>query len=229
MNLGIMQPYFLPYIGYFQLINAVDKYIIYDDVQFIKGGWINRNNILLNGDKFMFNLILNGASTNKLINEITVSTNQSKLLKTIENSYKKAICFEKVFPIVISIFKYNDKNLAKFIGNSIVEVCNYLNLNTEIIYSSELNKNNNSKGQDRIVSICELLKADIYINAIGGQKLYNKETFKSSNIDLKFLKSNLICYPQFTNEFVPFLSILDIMMFNSIEKIKSILDNFELI
>ena len=224
-----MQPYFLPYIGYFQLINAVDKYVIYDDVQFIKGGWINRNNILLNGDKFMFNLILKGASPNKLINEITVNSDQSKLLKTIENSYKKALCFETVFPIVISIFKYNDKNLANFIGNSIVEVCNYLKINTEIIYSSKLNKINNSKGQDKIVRICDLLKADIYLNAIGGQKLYNKETFKSNNIDLKFLRSNLICYPQFRNEFVPFLSILDVMMFNSIEEIKCILDNYELI
>ena len=138
-----MQPYFLPYIGYWQLINAVDKYVIYDDVQYIKGGWINRNNLLLNGGKFTFNLILNGASPNKLINEITILSNQSKLLKTIESAYKRAPYFNTVFPIINQIVDFENKNLARFIGNSIIQICNYIDVKTEINFSSELQKRMN--------------------------------------------------------------------------------------
>ena len=229
MKLGIMQPYFLPYIGYFQLIKVVDKYVIYDDVNFIKGGWINRNNILVNGNKFMFNLILNGASSNKLINEIYISPNQSKLLKTIENSYKNSAYFEFVFPIIIRIFEYSDKNLAKFIGNSIVEICNYLNMDTEIVYSSELDKNDDLKGQDKVIDICKLLKVDSYINAIGGQELYCKDNFKREGINLQFLKSNLVHYTQFRNEFISGLSILDVIMFNSPDDTNEMIKNFILL
>ena len=229
MKLAIMQPYFLPYIGYFQLIKAVDTFIIYDDVQFIKGGWINRNYLLLNDEKFMFNLILNGASANKLINEISVQSNQNKLLKTIYYSYNKAPYFESVFPIIKNILNYEDKNLSKFIGNSIIKICNYLKIDTEIHYSSALEKDNELKAQDKIIHICKLLNADTYINAIGGQKLYDKKVFNDSHIDLKFIKSNLTPYTQFKNEFIPCLSILDVMMFNSVDEINIILKNHELI
>ena len=229
MKVGIMQPYFLPYIGYWQLINAVDKYVLYDDVQFIKGGWINRNNLLLNGDKFMFNLILNSASPNKLINEISVHQNQSKLLKTIELSYKKAPQIKTVLPIINQIVDFENKNLAKFIGNSITQICNYLDIKTQIIYSSELQKDNELKGQDKVISICKALKATEYLNAIGGQELYSKETFKVNDIRLEFIKTEQIEYKQFSNQFIPWLSILDILMFNSKEEINKMIINFTLI
>jgi len=229
MKLAIMQPYFIPYIGYFQLIKAADTFLIYDDVQFIKGGWINRNYMLLNGSKFMFNLILKGASANKLINEISVQPNQNKLLKTIYHSYNKAPYFESAFPVIENILNYEDKNLAKFIGNSIITICNYSEIDTKIIYSSELEKNNELKAQEKIIHICKLLDADTYINAIGGQELYDKETFKQACIDLKFIKNNSTPYTQFKNEFIPGLSILDVMMFNSVEEINKMLDDYELI
>lgn len=229
MKLAIMQPYFMPYIGYFQLINAVDKFVIYDDVQFIKGGWINRNYLLLNDEKFMFNLILNGASANKLINEITVQVNQNKLIKTIYYSYNKAPYFKTVISLIENILNYEDKNLAKFIGNSIINICDYLKIHTAILYSSMLSKNNELKAQDKVISICKLLNADTYINAIGGQELYDKETFNRDNIQLKFIKSNLSSYKQFKNEFVPWLSIIDVMMFNSVDEINEMLDNYEFI
>jgi len=126
MKIGIMQPCFFPYIGYFQLINSVDKYVIYDDVQFIKGGWINRNNILLNGERHRINLLLSGASSNKSINEVEVQSNQVKLIKTIESAYKKAPTFDKVFPVLLNILEYGGKNLGEFLGNSIKEFCNYM-------------------------------------------------------------------------------------------------------
>jgi hypothetical protein len=209
-----MQPYIFPYIGYFQLINAVDVFVIYDDVQFIKGGWINRNHLLLKGDKFLFNLIINGASSNK---------------RTIENSYKKAPFFESVFPLLVSIIMSYDKCLSMFIRNSIIEICNYINIGTEILISSELNKNNNLKGQDKVVAICKLLNSDEYINSIGGQKLYSKEFFLNNNIQLFYLQSNEINYQQFNGNFISNLSIIDVLMFNAPNTIHKMLNNYELI
>lgn len=229
MKLGIMQPYFLPYIGYFQLINAVDKYVIYDDVQYIKGGWINRNFILLNGERFLINLLLSGASSNKTINEIEVQSNQVKLKKTIESAYKKAPMFDKVFPVLTNIMEYEKKELGQFLGNSIKELCNYMSINTELIYSSKIEKDNTLKAQDKVMQICNILKADKYLNAIGGQALYNKDDFKKQNIELHFLNSSSKPYTQFNNEFVPYLSIVDVLMFNSVEKVKDILNDYNIL
>jgi len=224
-----MQPYFLPYIGYWQLMNVVDKYVIYDDVNYINKGWINRNNILLNKQSFLFTLNLLGRSQNKLINKISVDTNQTKLIKTFEIAYKKAPFFDDTFHFVKHIFEYNDKNLANFVGNSIIKIANYLGLKTKFIYSSEINKDCSLKGQEKILNICNVLQATEYINAIGGIELYSKEMFKEQGIELKFIKSKPIEYKQFNNEFVPWLSILDIMMFNPVDEIRKMLDNYELL
>jgi hypothetical protein len=211
-------------------MKAVDKYVIYDDVQFIKGGWINRNRILLNETDFLFNLILSGASSNKLINEIWIADNQSKLLRTIETAYKKAPFFPNVFSLIENIIGYEDKNLAKFIGNSLIQIANYLNFETQFIYSSDIKeKDCLLKAKEKIINICSVLNATEYINAIGGIDLYDKIDFEKNNIKLWFLKAKSIEYKQFKNQFIPNLSILDVLMFYSAEKINAMLDNFELI
>jgi hypothetical protein len=229
MTIAIMQPYFFPYIGYWQLINAVDTFVIYDDVNFIKKGYINRNSILVGGKSQKFTLELIGASQNKLINEIAVGNNSKKLLKTIEMSYKKAPYFESVFPLIESILNNEEKNLAKYLGYSLKKISNYLKIDTNIIYSSDIEKDNSLKAQDKILDICDILQADKYINAIGGQELYNKDDFKSKDIELNFLDTDLIEYKQLKNEFVPYLSIIDIMMFNSKDEIKKMLVRYELV
>ncbi|NRT70249.1 WbqC family protein [Clostridium beijerinckii] len=232
MKLGIMQPYFFPYIGYWQLMNAVDKYVIYDDVNFIKGGWINRNRILMNGEGKMVNIQMNGASPNKLINEVEVAGSQiynKKLLKTIESCYKKAPYYSSTFPIIEDIITKSEGNLAKYLEYSIRKICEHLSINTEIIISSTINKNNNLKGQDKVIEICKKLEADEYYNAIGGQDLYSYEDFKSWDVKLKFLKTGAVKYKQFNNEFVANLSILDVMMFNSREDINNMLGQYELL
>lgn len=229
MKLGIMQPYFLPYIGYWQLINAVDKYVIYDDVNFINKSWINRNNILLNGDKHQINLLLTEASQNKLINQVAIQDNQTKLIRTIELNYKKAPMFLQVFPLFLHIMEYPDKNLAKFIGNSIVEIARYLSIETEFIYSSTLDKDNTLRAQDKILNICKLLNANKYINAIGGADLYSKDDFNKVGIELSFLETKIEPYKQFKNEFVPYLSLLDVMMFNDVESINIMFNKYNLI
>lgn len=232
MKLGIMQPYFLPYIGYWQLMNAVDKYVIYDDVNFIKGGWINRNRILMNGQAKMINLKMNGASPNKLINEVEVAGDviyNKKLLKTIENCYKKAPYCADVYPIIENIVNQDDKNLARYLEFIIKQICEYLSIKTELVISSSLNKNNELRGQDKVIEICKVLGANEYYNAIGGQELYSNEEFVSHGIKLSFLKTEVEEYKQYKNEFVSNLSIIDVMMFNSIEDIKKMFNQFQLL
>ncbi|MBU3127163.1 WbqC family protein [Clostridium tagluense] len=232
MKLGIMQPYFFPYIGYWQLMNAVDKYVIYDDVNFIKGGWINRNQILMNGEGKMINMQMYNASPNMLINEVGVLGNPSynkKLLRTIESCYKKAPQYANAFPVIESIINQDEKNLARYLEYSIRQICTYLSIDIEIIVSSTIDKNNDLRGQDKVIEICKELGADEYFNAIGGQDLYSYEDFAAEEIKLSFLKTETVEYQQFKDEFVPNLSIIDVMMFNSIEDIKNKLQIYEIL
>jgi hypothetical protein len=226
MKVAIMQPYFFPYIGYFQLINAVDTFVVYDDVNFIKKGWINRNNILVNNEQFLFTVALKSASQNKLINQISIDENSSwriDLLKTIKLAYSKAPFFEQVFPLIQDIITKDEINISKLIIYSLNKICGFLSIKTNIIISSEIEKNNNLKGQDKIIEICKKLNATNYINASGGIALYDKNVFLDNNITLDFIKSSPIIYKQFENTFVPYLSIIDLMMFNSVEKINKFL------
>lgn len=232
MKLAIMQPYFFPYIGYFQLINSVDVFVIYDDVNYIKKGWVNRNNILVNATGFLFSVPLLEVSQNKFINQINIEENtnwKNNLLKTITLSYKKAPFYDNVFPVIENIITQEEQNLAKFVTYSLKKICDFLSIETTILISSEIQKNNDLKGQDKIIEICKKLKADNYINAIGGTELYDKEAFVKSKLSLNFIKPNTIIYSQFKNEFIPWLSIIDVMMFNSPEQIKSFLIQYDLI
>jgi len=231
MKIGIMQPYFFPYIGYWQLINAVKKYIIYDDVQYIKGGWINRNRIFVGGEPKLINLLMNGASPNKLINEINTPDNivhKNKLLKTIRHSYSKSPYFNSIYPVIESIILFKEEVLSLYLKNSIEIIANYLEMNTEFILSSDINKDNKLQGQDKILQICKILGATEYYNAIGGKGLYSVEDFKNNGIGLKFLQTESIKYKQFDNGFIPNLSIIDVLMFNSREEVKKMLNLYTL-
>jgi hypothetical protein len=232
MKLGIMQPYFFPYIGYWQLINAVEKYVICDDVNFIKGGWVNRNKILINGKGKLINLRMHNASQNKFINQVEVLGNpvyNKELLKTLEICYKKAPHYEDVFPVIESIIKLDERNLARYLEFSIRRVCEYLSIGPDFIVSSTITKNCNLRRQDKVIEICKIIGADEYINAIGGQALYFPEDFAAQGIQLKFLKTGEIRYQQFKNKFVKNLSIIDVMMFNSIKEVKKMLEKYELL
>ncbi len=232
LKVAIMQPYFMPYIGYFQLINAVDEFIIYDDVNFINKGWINRNNILAIDKANLFTIPLIGASQNKLINEIEILNDgkwKQKLLKTIEQSYKKAPFFNEVYPILAEIVQSNESQLSAYIYNSITTICNYLKINTLITKSSSEFKNTDLKAQNRIIDICIKRNATQYINPIGGQELYQKEAFELHKIKLNFIKTNPINYHQFGKIFVPYLSIIDLLMFLDKSEIIEKLNEFELI
>lgn len=232
MCIGIMQPYFFPYIGYFQLVNAVDTFVIYDDVNYIKKGWITRNNILVNGKSFLFSISLDDVSQNKQINQITISDNtnwRNNLLKTIEFSYKKAPFFMTAFPLIQDIILNQEKKLSNYLFYSIQKISNYFAIETNFKISSEIKKNDDLRGQDKIIEIIKKLDAKKYINPIGGIELYEKEKFINNNIKLNFIKSNTINYTQFGNDFIPWLSIIDVMMFNSPERINGFLNEYELV
>lgn len=233
MKIAIMQPYFFPYLGYFQLISAVDKFIIFDDVQYIAKGWINRNRLLINGNIFLFTIPLEHASTNRNIRDIKLSNNgkwRIKLCQTIRQGYKKSKYFDQVIHLVEEvILDDNVDNISDIARKSLIVISKYLGIHTDIIYSSSVYENQHLRGQDRILNICKLEKADAYINATGGRLLYNRADFHQQAITLKFIESTLSRYNQpGQDEFIPGLSIIDVMMNNSIEDCKLLLDQYQL-
>jgi hypothetical protein len=229
MKLAIMQPYLFPYLGYFQLIRAVDALVIYDDVNYIKGGWINRNFILAQGNKQLITLPLQSASPNKLINQVEVGKQQNKLLKSIRHNYCKAPYFDVVYPMLEAAFTQQERNLSRFLEQELRKICTYLDLTPKWYLSSDLNKENSLRSQDKILAICEELGATHYINVSGGMTLYNHNVFKSRGMQLSFIQSKPVSYYQFGNEFVPNLSIIDVMMFNNKEQCTALLEEYELV
>jgi hypothetical protein len=226
-----MQPYFLPYIGYFQLMNAVDKYVIYDNIQYTKKGWINRNRILQNGKEALITIAVEKDSDYLDIKDRCISKNfdRKKLLNQIREPYRKAPYFEAVMSLAEDIVNYEERNLATYIFNSVDKVRNYLGIGAELVISSTINTDHSLKGRDKVIALCKSLDAKDYYNPIGGRALYNKEDFAKENINLSFLSANPIEYKQFSNKFVPWLSILDVMMFNPVEEIKGMLNEYKLI
>ncbi len=229
MILAIMQPYLFPYWGYFQLIHAADKFIFYDDVNYIKGGWINRNNILVNGRKHMYTVEVTGASSFKKINEIQLGRNMGKVLKTIEQAYNKAPYFQQAFPIVKRVFsnKNPEQSIAQLAIHSVTEVCTYLEIDTILETSSERYPyTRDSKGTKRLFKICKENLSHLYINTLAGSPIYSKKEFSEQNIELRFLDSLQFEYLQFVRDFTPHLSIIDVLMFNSRDKLQETLPDY---
>ena len=221
MKLAIMQPYFFPYIGYFQLIDSVDLFIIYDNIQYTKKGWVNRNRILQNNKDVVISLPLKKDSDFKCICDRMVSGdyNPRKLLNKIHGAYSRAPYFSQTFLLLEKILLYKEDNLFRFLRNSIVGVCEHLRLPTKIMTSSDTGIDHKFKGQEKVIAICEAVNANVYINAIGGKELYSKDEFQKRGIQLNFNHSQSFEYTQFGNEFIPQLSIIDVMMFVPIDDI----------
>ena len=231
MKLAIMQPYFLPYIGYFQLISAVDLFIVYDNIKYTKKGWINRNRILQNGKDMMFSLSLKSDSDFLDVREreLAADFNRDKLLNQFSGAYRRAPYFKQTFPLVEQIVRYEDTNLFRFLHYSIVKTCEYFGIATEIRISSEITIDHDLKSQDKVLAFCKSVGANTYVNAIGGMNLYSNETFREKGVDLKFIQSKSFEYMQFGDKFVPWLSIIDVMMFNPLDTIRTCIStNYEL-
>jgi hypothetical protein len=233
MKIAIMQPYVFPYIGYFQMIHAVDVFVFYNDVNFIKGGWVNRNRILFNNEAKYLNIPCKGISSYKPIKEIYINyslKDYNNILINIKQAYGKAPYFDKVFPMLERLIENRYNTISELAINSCIEISKYLNINTEFKVSSiDYPSSYGLERSTRLFNIIKQLDGDKYINAIGGQDLYNKDAFLNEGIELFFIKSNPIEYKQFNNEFVPWLSIIDVLMFNTVDEIQLMLEKYELI
>jgi hypothetical protein len=232
MKLAIMQPYFFPYIGYFQLIASVDRFIVYDNIKYTKRGWINRNRLLLNGKDALFSLPLKNDSDylNICNRELAEDFSRDKLLNQFMGAYRQAPYFKETFLLIEKIICNQDTNLFQYLYYSITNICNHLGLKTEIKKSSDFTIAPELKNQNKVLALCEASGADIYVNPIGGIDLYSKDVFLDGGVDLRFIQSFPLEYCQYGNSFVPWLSIIDVMMFNSTDTIQHYLTtSYELI
>lgn len=232
MTLAIMQPYFLPYIGYFQLIGAVDTFVIYDNIKYTKKGWVNRNRMLRNGEDVMFSLPLakDSDSLDIVERELAADFDSEKLLNQFKGAYSKAPHFDVTFPVLARIVRNEERNLFRYIHQSITELCDHLDLATEIRISSKIDIDHDLKSQDKVLALCKALGADSYVNTVGGLELYDRADFAAQNVALQFIEAKPFDYPQFAGPMVPWLSIADVLMFNPLDVVKDrIVNGYKLI
>ncbi len=232
LTLGIMQPYIFPYIGYFQYIAATEVFVLYNDVAFIKQGWVNRNQILVEGKAHLFSIPVRAISSFKKIKDTELQDEQyakwrKKFLITLKHQYKNAPCFSTTYPLIENILNASHQTINDLATKSILDICKCLGIGNNLLLSPDQFDNSHLEGEERIINICEKVNAGIYINPIGGINLYGKKNFAEKGIVLKFIKSKLPAYQQFNQDFVPSLSIIDVLMFNSIEQISNMLNEYE--
>ncbi len=231
MKVAIMQPYFFPYIGYWQLINIVDVFVIYDIGKFRPRGWINRNKIKLNGKEKYITIPIH-RSINLLIKDekiIDAKSFRRKTERMLIYSYGKSKYYEEVKNSIIEGIKTDTDDLTEYLISCIKKICELINIETKIVLASELPIAYGTDAVSRITDICCYYDADIYINPIGGVDIYRKEDFKQQGIELKFLRAKSITYNQREDPFLPNLSIIDVLMNCGIEKTKLLLGEYELV
>lgn len=231
MRVAIMQPYFFPYIGYWQLIHAADRFVIYDDVNYIKGGWINRNRFLINGEPAYITVPLCQSSPYKRICDIFLQPSpiwRDKLVRVVEITYRKSRYFSEVFPVVEKLIRHDRDNLADYLAHQLQTLSAFMGIRTEFVTTSRHYTNEHLSGQARVLDICKREGATHYINPQGGQTLYDHETFHGTGIDLCFIVMRSMPYKQRATRFVPYLSIIDALMEIGPIEIKHQLDTFEL-
>jgi hypothetical protein len=228
MKLAIMQPYLFPYIGYFQLVAAVDKFVFYDDVNFIKNGWINRNRLLLAGEVRYLTVPLRAASPFQKINQIATQGSgpwQKKMAESLRHSYRKAPFFEKISPIFSEVIFAQYDNIADMAKHSVLSIAQYLQLDTDFVLSSAVYGNTHLHSAERVIDICIREQASCYYNLPGGRQLYDAAAFASHGIDLHFIETKIEPYDQAKAAFQPGLSMLDVLMFNDVATVKAMLSD----
>ena len=231
MTLGIMQPYFLPYIGYWQLLASVDCFVLYDNVKYTKKGWINRNRFLRNGADAVFTLPLKRGSDflNIADRALADDFDPDTILNPFRETYRKAPFFRETFSLVEQIVAVSPRNLFEYLHQSIQRIATYLDIPTSLIVSSTIHIDQQLKADRKVLAICDALRATRYINSIGGRHLYSVAAFAAHDVELTFLQPRVVTYRQFGEPFVPNLSIVDVMMFNSKETVQAMLGEYDLV
>lgn len=235
MKIAGMQPYFFPYIGYWQLIHAVDVFIVYDDGKMITNGWIHRNRIL-NTDRqtpSTISLPLKDKSVNHKIFEIerTIDVrNVRKIIRALECTYNRAPHYEETMQLLRPLLTDEEPNMALYLTHCLQTICNYLGITTRFVISSTIDKTGLEHFMDKVERLGKTIGITDFINPIGGMEIYDKEEWKRHGLTLSFLhRRDSIRYQQFGEEFVPDLSIIDMLMFCSVDEIRKILDEYDIL
>lgn len=226
-----MQPYFLPYLGYWQVMSAVDRFVVYDNIQYTKKGWINRNRFLRNGADAYFTLPVKAGSAFLDIAERAIADDfePAAMLRQWASAYRNAPHFAEVFPVLEAIVTAPTRNLFEFLLNSIEATADHLGIRTPIVVSSRIAIDHDLRSEHKVIALCRALGANAYVNPIGGRDLYSRTEFAESGIELRFLQPRPADYPQFGGPFVPALSILDVLMFNSRNSVRRMLGDYDLV
>ena len=214
IRVGIMQPYFLPHLSYFQLIANTDYFCLHDKVKYTKQSWINRNRILVNGKIEYVTIPVKSSSDFDFIDEKLISKtfDRKSLIRKIDLNYRKSPNFDDVFPIVLEILNFSNSNLFEFLQHSIDKVCQYLQIETKIVKSSETGYDQNLSRSQMVIDICKKLQGETYINSQGGIELYESSDFMRNGIVLLFSKQKRFTYLNSIGEANSSLSILDTLM-----------------
>lgn len=230
MKLAIMQPYWFPYIGYWQLLSLADVFVIYDNIQYTKKGWVSRNRYLSNGKDEVFSIALTAGASDLDVRdrEISPSFDRQRVLRRLEGAYRRAPFFSAAFDLIQRLVNNPASNLFVYVNQSVGGICEYLGIETPRLVSSSVEPLTTARGQDRVIALCQSLGAAEYINPIGGVELYNGKDFERYGVKLRFLRSRLVPYSQFGHPFVPWLSIIDVLMFNSLDQIRQMLGAYDI-
>ncbi|RTR05328.1 WbqC family protein [Halomonas nitroreducens] len=229
MKVAVMQPYLFPYLGYYQLAKCVDTLVLYDDVNYIPRGYINRNYILYQGRKWRFTVPVMGASIHKKIYTLSFSRNVSGVLQSIRHAYSKAPYFDAVFPMVEEVLEREDRDITDMCSSGIREVLDYLEIGTPLLRSSRMEYNKHPGRSQNLMEICSSLGACEYVNSPGGRLIYDKKEFSSCGYNLSFLEPREVHYNQGKNEFVPNLSMIDVLMWCSKDQAMALLDEYDIV
>jgi hypothetical protein len=235
MTIAIMQPYFFPYLGQFQLINAVERFVLCDDVQYIRHGWINRNRILKPGEGFYYITVpIAKHESRTLIKDIRTVEGydwKDKILKQTEHYKKRSLHYSRVNELLKECFSYNETNITKLNALCLKAACDYIGIDFKVEITSEMGFDYSgiTCTDDWAITISKQLNATTYLNPPGGAELYDKGKFLENDIQLSFVKPQLKEYDQQRSSFEPGLSIIDIMMFNSPTEIKGMLNDYQLL
>jgi hypothetical protein len=231
VTLGIMQPYFLPYLGYWQLLSLVDRFVVYDNIKYTKKGWINRNRFLRDGRDAFFTVPLRRGSDRLAIVDRSVADDfdRDRLLNQLAGSYRKAPMFGSVCPVIEKIVRATETNLFRYLHHSILVMAEFLDIRTPIVISSTVPIDHGLRAESKVLALCKALGTDRYVNPIGGRELYSRSAFVEQGVALEFVQTRPIQYRQYDHPFVPQLSIVDVMMFNSRETVRTMLGEYDLV
>lgn len=230
-KVAIMQPYFLPYIGYFQLIHAVDAFVVYDNIKYTKKGWINRNRYLRNGEAATFSIPLRKGSDDLDVRERVLSPDfeRAKLLGQLREAYRKAPHFDATYRLLKEVIDNPADNLFDYLHQGLVATCRHIGITTPIVVSSSIDADHSLRSQEKVIAIARAMGAGQYVNPIGGLELYSADNFSRQSVALVFQKSRAIEYTQFGQEFIPWLSIVDVLMFNGAAGTHALLSQFDFV